>query len=82
MQVIAEIVEKCKLPTFAAWRWGTLCEVCNKLSGYLSSLVAHFDPAPFRTSRDLATLRLVTEALLSTQWRSRFEFLRWDGECR
>lgn len=74
---LAEVIEKTSLVSFAAWRWGTLRDVCKSLSIFLSSLVERFDPKPFADNRDSAELKNVLAAFRSQRWRRLFVFVTW-----
>lgn len=74
---LAEMVRGASLVSFAAWRWGTLAEVCAKLGGFLDSLSRNFDPTPFTQQRDSAEFRQVLLAFRSAAWRRTFEFVGW-----
>lgn len=74
---LANLVGNLSLPTFAAWRWRTLEKVCVELDICLQSLMLHFDPAPFRTTRAGAELDKVVAAFASPQFYLLFTFVLW-----
>ena len=89
---VAQMIRKTKLPTFAAWRWGKLDQVCKALGGFLETLVMRFDAVPFQSIRDQKEFGLVLSAFRSADWHVQFEFVKefcnwlnrlqsWVGGC-
>jgi len=77
MAPVAEMIEVLSVPSFAAWRWGTLYFVCRAVHGVLSSLRSHFHVAWFRNQRDATQFGLVVGALTSELWVAQFKFILW-----
>lgn len=77
---LADMLKQSKLVSFAAWRWGTLGDVCKALSAFLASLVERFDPEPFADQRDSTEFKHVLGALRSPLWNRFFWFVKWFAD--
>lgn len=77
LTALVELIQKLHIPNFAKWRWGTLTDVCNKLAVVFETLKQHWDPAPFRKSRDQTMLNKVCKAFGSDSFAHQFKFVRW-----
>lgn len=73
----ADLIEQARLPTFAAWRWGTLRLCCDRLAPILASLRATFDATLFKDSRDRKGIATMLAALKSKEWPGQFMFIQW-----
>ena len=73
----ADLLENAKLPNFAEWRWGTLHECCEELSGILGSLKMCLRAQHFAGSRDTASATKLLSALHGEEWHCQFGFVRW-----
>lgn len=73
----ADLLENAKLPNFAEWRWGTLHDCCEELSGILGSLKACINAQHFVGSRDTASVTKMLSALQCDEWHFQFGFVRW-----
>ena len=73
---LAGILRDASMPTFAAWRWGTLARVCRELSLWIASFAQHFRPELFRKTRDPERLKSVCAAL-QPDWMVQFKFVEW-----
>lgn len=77
LHALSEALGKARFPNFAEWRWGTLFYSISALMPVLDSLVQHFNPEPFRRTREGSGLATVTGALRSREWRSQCDFVLW-----
>lgn len=79
LPAVVEMIRKSSLANFAAWRWGTLAQVCGALSCYLETLVDNFDFSTFVAAeqRDSEEAKQVCAALRSPAWHRMFHFVNW-----
>ena len=79
-QGLADLLKKLHLPNFAQWRWGTLTEVCAKLTEVWSSLSVAFDIGLFGHIKEedaRGHLRSMGEDCRDPSWPSQFGFITW-----
>ena len=74
---IADLLRSAKIPSFAAWRWGTLYLCCKRLRVVLQPLRTCWRQDLFAGSREGVKVRLITDALASPMWESYFCFVEW-----
>ena len=55
VDAFGNLLENASIVSIADWRGTTLHEACAALAPLIEPLGTHFDPAPFRDGRDLAT---------------------------
>ena len=77
LEGLAALLESMTLPTFAAWRWATLDEVCKCVERFATSLSLFFDAHAFRNTKATVRLRIVAEALASKGWHAQLTFVAW-----
>ena len=63
------------MQSFAEWRWGTLHRICKSLQAFITSLMGHFDPTPFKYSRGTKDFKHLLEAFGSKSWQQMFDFV-------
>ena len=79
-EVLAQMLERAKLPNFAQWRWQTLWRCCEHVRPVLDGLAQHFNAAGFANAADAVNIKRVRHALSSTIWMKQFEFVAWVCE--
>lgn len=75
-----EILQRLKLPHFAAWRWGTLRDCCKGVRPILEPLSKHFVAQRFKHNRDSVQVQKVQQALGSEAFLKQFLFVSWVCE--
>ena len=67
---IADLLQSANIPSFAAWRWGTLYHCCKRLRVVLQPLRTCLRQDLLAGSLEHETAGLITVALASTMWES------------
>ena len=78
----ADVMELTKLPTFIAWRWGTIHEVCKALVDGISIIRANAAVIfqALGKLQDDTRRRLIRVAIESVDWLNQFRFVSWFSD--
>jgi hypothetical protein len=74
---VAEVLKATRLPTFAAWRWGTLHNACKALEPIWQTFRTNFDASWFASMRDRVGLRKVLECIDSPLFHAQLRLVTW-----
>ena len=77
---VAVLLNAVKLPYFAAWRWGTLHDVCEQIGSVLQTLRMHWPQLDFlKQLRDQKKIALAKICIEQVDWDAQFRFVQWYG---
>ena len=74
---LSQLLQRIRFQHFAAWRWGSLLEICKNLSLVLDTLKYQWAPHLFVHRQQGANIRLVILALSNDRWHCYSTFAFW-----